>query len=173
MSCNPNARYFIGDESQKPRYQAHIGYKVPAPNAYRLPASNYAIKTTNLYDAIRSAYRSPSYAAMARGMPVYRPVSESTKTEATQITQRDSESAAVDSAQYNWAYTKRQTVQPPRAPVSLTSAPVGTRPKSFADLQERLAEMVFAPRKQKRAMYETDYELYQTDRSWMAESAAS
>lgn len=169
MSCNPNARYFIGDESQKPRYQAHVGYKTPAPNAYRLQAPNYSVRTTGLYNAARSSfYNSPAYSLMARGMPVYKPAFENAKDASQPVSPGAPLSTGpLDAARYNWAYERPQKRRQPQQQ-QIYAAP----PTSLGDLQERLAEMAFAPKKRRRMQYETDYELYQPT-WWVPERAAA
>ncbi|MBI4095561.1 MAG: hypothetical protein HY438_01735 [DPANN group archaeon] len=166
MSCNPNARYFIGDESQKPRYQAWIGYKAAAPNAYRLAAPNYAAKI-NIYNSARASfYNSPSYASAARGMPVYKA--------ATDIVREKEQPASPTTlanilpagfAKYGqWVYSPKQQQQ---------QQAYVTPPASFSDLQERLAEMAFAPKKRRRMQLEADYDVYQPTTWWTAERTAA
>ncbi len=171
MSCNPNARYFIGDESQKPRYQAHVGYKAAAPNAYRAQAPAYSARVTGLYNSLKNSfYNSPAYSAMARGMATYKPASESEKPAGQPANPTPSLAARLPNCSRalrdrdNWAYEGRRQPQTPQQ--------FYAKPLSLSDLQERLAEMAFAPKKRKPVQYETDYELYQPN-WWVADRAAA
>ncbi|MBI2040994.1 MAG: hypothetical protein HYT16_02740 [DPANN group archaeon] len=166
MSCNPNARYFITPDAQndKPRYQAHIGYKTPAPNAYRSPASNYSVRTTGLYNATRSSfYNSPAYSLMARGMPVYKAATDSVMEKA----QPASPTTLANILPAGFAKYGQRVYSPKQQQQAYV-----TPPASFSDLQERLAEMAFAPRKRRRMQLEADYDVYQPT-WWTAERTAA